>query len=248
MGQFCFWFIPWPKALCRILANETRPTACLVPSELWLEPATLGKRPPYNYYWFLVQCSRTTMEPLPPGRISTGEAWKDRNNNTMKISQSRNQTSQNFIPVFSIFSLCCSQIPCVFPVWKNWHPNSLFSLCCGHPDGLNLKIYQTRSSRGRPLSKNISGCRSWGGPMTAQTITTAATDRITMSAIPASAGTHTTPSTNNGISYKQATTPQTACRNLQADQHGCPVVSQHTCVVVIHTRAKWTIHGNASMM
>ena len=48
----------------------------------------------------------------------------------MKISQSRNQTSQNFFPVFSIFSLCCSQIPClekmtskfpVFPVlWPPW--------------------------------------------------------------------------------------------------------------------------------
>ena len=73
------------------------------------------------------------MDPFPPGRISTGEAWKDRNNNTMKISQIRNETSQNFFPCVFNFSLCCNQIPCVFPVWKNWHPNSLFSLCHGHP-------------------------------------------------------------------------------------------------------------------
>ena len=25
------------------------------------------------------------------------------------------------------------KIPCVFPVWKNKHPNPLFSLCCGNP-------------------------------------------------------------------------------------------------------------------
>ena len=38
-------------------------------------------------------------------------------------------------------SLCCPNFPCVvpkfpvFPVWKNWTPNSLFSLGCGHPAG-----------------------------------------------------------------------------------------------------------------
>ena len=29
---------------------------------------------------------------------------------------------------------CQSKIPCVFPVWKKLEPNSLFSLCRGHPE------------------------------------------------------------------------------------------------------------------
>ena len=44
-GNFVFDLSPGPKALCRTLANETRPTACLVPSEHCSEPATLGRPP-----------------------------------------------------------------------------------------------------------------------------------------------------------------------------------------------------------
>ena len=42
-------------------------------------------------------------------------------------------SQKNIFPVSQNFSLCQSKIPCVFPVWKKQEPNSLFSLCRGHP-------------------------------------------------------------------------------------------------------------------
>ena len=44
-----------------------------------------------------------------------------------------NNHSPNIFPVLANFSLCQNKIPCVFPVWKKEEPNSLFSLCRGHP-------------------------------------------------------------------------------------------------------------------
>ena len=42
-------------------------------------------------------------------------------------------TIKNIFPVFQKLSLCYNKIPCVFPVWKKLDPNSLVSLCRGHP-------------------------------------------------------------------------------------------------------------------
>ena len=44
-----------------------------------------------------------------------------------------NNHSPNIFPVLANFYLCQNKIPCVFPVWKKEEPNSLFSLCRGHP-------------------------------------------------------------------------------------------------------------------
>ena len=43
-------------------------------------------------------------------------------------------TVKNIFPVSQKLSLCYNKIPCVFPVWKKYEPNSLFSLCRGHPE------------------------------------------------------------------------------------------------------------------
>ena len=57
-------------------------------------------------------------------------------------------TVKNIFPVSQKqkISLRYNKIPCVFPVWKKQEPNSLFSLCRGHP--LTVLVLHTMNTKG----------------------------------------------------------------------------------------------------